>query len=62
MLMALCFSIFSGSAQILSTLQEIPPLAELLCDSMNAECAHLPIPQVEKGKSVRDKEGNRVNR
>lgn len=55
MLMALCFSIFSGSLQILCNLQEIPQLAELLCDSVNTECAQLPIPQV-KGESERERE------
>lgn len=62
MLMALCFSTFSGSLQILSNFQEMPQLAELLCNSVNAESAQLPVPQVEKGKSERDKQGNRGTR
>lgn len=58
----LYFSIFSGSAQILSNLQKALQVAELPCDSMNAECTQLPHPQVEKGKSEKSEEGNRRNR
>lgn len=59
MLTVLCFSISSGLAHSLSSLQEISQLAELLYDSVRTECAQLPIPQVEKRKTERGKEGNR---